>query len=84
MCREGRYVTASQHSQLHIWGNIFGDLEKASFAVAPKACLSVELAESIGKSLAYITKLEANERKGTVDVLSDIATALRVDLGQLI
>ena len=43
-----------------------------------------ELAAAIGKSLPYITKLEASDRKGTVDVLSDIANVLRVDLDQLI
>ena len=43
-----------------------------------------ELASAIGKSLPYIGKLEANDRKGTVDVLSDIANVLSVDLEQLI
>ena len=43
-----------------------------------------ELATAIGKSLPYIAKLEASERKGSVAVLSDIAKALSVDLDQLI
>jgi DNA-binding XRE family transcriptional regulator len=42
------------------------------------------LAKAIGKSLAYIAKLEAGERKGTVDVLSDIADTLGISLEQLI
>ncbi len=43
-----------------------------------------ELAKSIGKSLTYIAKLEAGDRKGSVDVLSNIAEALNVDLDQLV
>jgi len=43
-----------------------------------------DLATAIGKSLPYIAKLEASDRKGSVDVLSDIAKALSVDLEQLI
>jgi len=43
-----------------------------------------KLATSIGKSLPYIAKLEAGERKGTVDVLSDIADTLGINLDQLI
>ena len=43
-----------------------------------------ELAQSIGKSLPYIAKLEAGDRKGSVDVLSNIAEALNIDLDQLV
>jgi DNA-binding XRE family transcriptional regulator len=43
-----------------------------------------ELAKSIGKSLPYIAKLEAGDRKGSVDVLSNIAKALNIDLDQLV
>ncbi len=42
------------------------------------------LAEAIGKSLPYVAKLESGERKGSVDVLSAIATALNIDLEQLV
>ena len=42
------------------------------------------LASAVGKSLPYIAKLESGERKGSVDVLSDIAEALGVELDHLI
>lgn len=42
------------------------------------------LAKAIGKSLPYIAKLESGDRKGSVDVLADIAEALGVELEQLI
>ena len=42
-----------------------------------------ELANRIGKSKPYVAKLEAGERTGTIDVLSKIAEALKVDLDQL-
>ena len=42
-----------------------------------------ELANRIGKSKPYVAKLEAGERTGTIDVLSRIAEALKVDLDQL-
>jgi transcriptional regulator with XRE-family HTH domain len=42
------------------------------------------LAQSIEKSLTYIAKLESGERTGSVEVLSNIAEVLDVDLEQLV
>ena len=42
------------------------------------------LAESVGKSLPYIAKLEAGDRKGSVAVLTKIAQVLGVDLEQIV
>ncbi len=43
-----------------------------------------KLAQSIEKSLTYIAKLESGERTGSVEVLSNIAEVLDIDLEQLV
>lgn len=43
-----------------------------------------ELAKVINKSKGYIAKLEAGDRQGSTDVIGSIATALGVDIDQLI
>ena len=42
------------------------------------------LADAIGKSKIYISKIEAGDRQGGVDVLSNIAQALNIDLDDLV
>ncbi len=42
------------------------------------------LAKAIGKSKVYIAKLEAGERKGSLNVLADIANVLGVDIDMLV
>ena len=43
-----------------------------------------ELAEKAGISVPYLSQLETNKRKGSLDVLSSIAKALNVSLEQII
>jgi DNA-binding XRE family transcriptional regulator len=43
-----------------------------------------DLARAIKKSKVYVAKLEAGERQGSTAVIRDIASALRVDIDQLI
>lgn len=43
-----------------------------------------DLAQSLEMSLPYVAKLEAGDRKGSVDVLARIAEILGVDLDQLV
>lgn len=43
-----------------------------------------ELASIIKKSKAYVAKLEAGDRQGSTAVIRDIASALNVDIDQLI
>ena len=43
-----------------------------------------ELADGIKKSKAYVAKLEAGDRKGTTEVISNIAAVLNVDIDDLI
>ncbi|OQO68403.1 hypothetical protein BH747_12025 [Enterococcus villorum] len=42
------------------------------------------LAEAIGKTSTYISKLENNETRGNLDTLSDIARAFSVSLNDLL
>lgn len=42
------------------------------------------LADAIDKSKIYISKIEAGDRQGGVDVLSNIAQALNIDLDDLV
>jgi DNA-binding XRE family transcriptional regulator len=43
-----------------------------------------DLARAVKKSKVYVAKLEAGERQGSTAVIRDIASALRVDIDQLI
>lgn len=43
-----------------------------------------QLAEAAGISQSYLSEIEAGEKTGSVDVLKRIATALKVDLDDLV
>ncbi len=43
-----------------------------------------EMAKSIGISVPYLSQLETNKRKGSLDVLSAVAKALRVSLDHIV
>ena len=43
-----------------------------------------EMAENAGISVPYLSQLETNKRKGSLDVLSAIAKALRVSLENIV
>jgi DNA-binding XRE family transcriptional regulator len=43
-----------------------------------------QMAENVGISVPYLSQLETNKRKGSLDVLSAIARALRVSLDHLV
>ncbi len=43
-----------------------------------------DLAKAIGKSKAYVAKLEAGDRKGSTEVIYNIAKVLSVDIDDLI
>ena len=42
------------------------------------------LADAIGKSKIYISKIEAGDRQGAADVLANIAQVLKIDLDDLV